>query len=295
MRMPPSPQAPASPDPAGHARAFRDDGVVHIPGALTPREVALVEQAYAWKMAHAGAWGSDIYPGTGARFFQAKGDSSAEPAFRAMLMETRFADIVAALFGSGPVWYLEEQLFYKEGGTAPTRRTPWHQDTSYQPMRGAKSAVVWIGLDRLPREQALEVVRGSHRGTVYNATKFDPADDTAPFFADSGLPRLPDIEARRADWDIVAWPFAPGDLLVFHPSALHGGGGTLPGGRRRSLTLRFVGDDTFKIDFPRTVAALQAQGEEAARISRPPSHLDRYWALPAGAPVSDACAMQVRA
>lgn len=278
-----------------HARMFREDGVVHIPGALSSAEMTLVERAFDWKMAHAGAWGTDLYTETDARFFQAKGDSSAEPDFRAMLERTRIADVVSTLFEGGPVWYFEEQLFFKQGGSAPTRRTPWHQDSSYQPMSGDKSTVVWIGLDPLARDHALEVVRGSHRGPIYNASKFDPGDDTAPFFENAALPRLPDIEAERDQWDIVSWPSAPGDLLIFHPAALHGGGGTAPGARRRSLTLRFVGDDAFKIDFPRTVNAMQAQGEEAIRINRPASDLDRYWSLPLGAPISDACPTRVRA
>lgn len=279
---------------ADYARTFRQDGVVHIPGVLPPEEVALVQHAFDWKLDHAGAWGIDLYAGSGARFFQAKGDSSAEPAFHAMLQQTRIAEVVAALFEDGPVWYFEEQLFFKEGGAQAARRTPWHQDSSYQPMSGDKSVVVWIGLDALSRDDALEVVRGSHRGTIYNASKFDPGDDTAPFFEGNGLPRLPDIEAERDRWDIVGWPSRPGDLLIFHPSALHGGGGMPPGGRRRSLTLRFVGDDAFKTELPRTVNKMQAEGEEAIRINRPPSDLDRYWSLPIGAPVSDACPTLVR-
>lgn len=279
-----------------YIQAFRDDGVIHIPGILNANDIALVEEAYSWKMDNPGNWGSEFYTDEGSTFFQANGDSSVEPAFRAMLEQTPIADVVAVLFGGGPVWYLEEQLFYKESSprSAGTRRTPWHQDSSYQPMSGEKAAVVWIGLDAVSGEQALEVVRGSHKGPIYNASKFDPADDTAPFFEHATLPRLPDIQEHRDRFDIVSWPSAPGDLLIFSPSALHGGGGTKPGGRRRSLTLRFIGDDTSKIDFPRTANKSQATGEEAESISRPPSHLDRYWALPIGAPISDACPTRVR-
>ncbi len=279
-----------------YAQAFRDDGVVHIRGILSADDMALVEAAYRWKMDNPGNWGSTFYADSGANFFQANGDSSAEPAFRAMLQQTPIADIVAALFREGPVWYMEEQLFYKEAaaGSDGTRRTPWHQDISYEPMSGEKTAVVWIGLDEVSSEHALEVVRGSHRGSIYNATRFDAADDTAPFFDHPQLPRLPDIQKDRDSFDIVSWPSAPGDLLIFSYATLHGGGGTPPGGRRRSLTLRFVGDDTFKIDFPRTADKSQATGEEAARISRPPSHLDRFWALPIGAPIADCCPTRVR-
>lgn len=279
---------------SAYARIFRTDGVVHIPGVLARRDLELIERAYTWKMQNAGAQGLEFYEGSGSRFFQANGDSSAEPEFREMLRESSIGDVVATVFAGGPVWYLEEQLFYKSGGAAEegARRTPWHQDISYEPMTGEKSAVVWIGLDPIEREYALEVVRGSHKGIIYNATRFDPDDDTAPFHEHRALPRLPDIQAARERWDIVSWPNEPGDVLIFHPAALHGGGGTRSGCIRRSLTLRFVGDDARKMEFPRTVMPEPAPGEPAMRTSV--GHLDRFWALPVGAPIADACVTRVR-
>jgi ectoine hydroxylase-related dioxygenase (phytanoyl-CoA dioxygenase family) len=103
--------------------------------------------------------------------------------------------------------------------------------------------VAWITFDACPKEDSLEFVRGSHRGRLYNGSRFDLDDDTAPTHPTSPLPRLPDIEGSRGDWDIVAWPVEPGDLVVFHPKVLHGGAPTHPGARRRTLTLRFFGAD----------------------------------------------------
>jgi ectoine hydroxylase-related dioxygenase (phytanoyl-CoA dioxygenase family) len=57
------------------------------------------------------------------------------------------------------------------------------------------------------------------------------------------MPRLPDVEARRADFDIVSFAVEPGDVVVFHPAILHGGAATRPGTRRRTLSLRFFGED----------------------------------------------------
>ena len=107
----------------------------------------------------------------------------------------------------------EELLSDEEGGR--TRRTPWHQDTSYLPITGQKLAVLWISFDPVAKEAALEFVRGSHRGPLHDGSRFD----------------------------IVSFPVEPGDVVAFHPSMLHGGAATPPGGRRRTLTLRFFGDD----------------------------------------------------
>jgi ectoine hydroxylase-related dioxygenase (phytanoyl-CoA dioxygenase family) len=103
--------------------------------------------------------------------------------------------------------------------------------------------VAWICFDAQSAADSLEFVRGSHRGVLYNGSRFELGDDTAPINPTSPLPRLPDIEATRGDWDIVSWPVEPGDLIVFHPATLHGGAPTHPGKRRRTLTLRFFGAD----------------------------------------------------
>jgi ectoine hydroxylase-related dioxygenase (phytanoyl-CoA dioxygenase family) len=118
-----------------------------------------------------------------------------------------------ALWGLSDFWYLGEQ-FLKQGGSA--RRTPWHQDTSYLRMMGSQLVACWISLDPFPKKHCLEFVRGSHRGTLYNGSAFSADDDTAPLYRHSPLPRLPDIEADRAEWDIVSWDVAPGDLIFFH-------------------------------------------------------------------------------
>jgi ectoine hydroxylase-related dioxygenase (phytanoyl-CoA dioxygenase family) len=159
------------------------------------------------------------------------------------------------------VWYFGEQLFLKEGGSS--RRTPWHQDTSYLRILGSQMVAVWVSLDPLPAEHSLEFVRGSHLGTLYNGSAFAAHDDTAPLYKRSLLPRLPDIQAARDEFDILSWPVYPGDLLVFHLGILHGGAGTEPGLRRRTLSLRFLGPDVTFDGRPRDEVGEQA-GNDAA-------------------------------
>jgi ectoine hydroxylase-related dioxygenase (phytanoyl-CoA dioxygenase family) len=159
-----------------------------------------------------------------------------------------------------------EQVFLKEGGES--RRTPWHQDSSYLPIDGENIAVMWITFERVAKENALEFVRASHRGVLYNGSRFDPDDDTAPLYPGGELPRLPNIEAERAKWDIVSWAVEPGDVLVFHPAMLHGGAPTHPGIRRRTLSLRFFGTET--VYTPRSLI----NGQSSAQRIREPSESD---------------------
>jgi len=218
------------------ARVLADDGVVRLEGALTRDAVQAVEAAVEHSLAHPTAGAVNFYPDDDARFFQDTGQNYL-PLVRRIGLDTT----VSALWGEPRLWYMGEQLFLKEGGHS--RRTPWHQDTSYLRMRGEQMVACWITLDPLPRRHCLEFVRGSHRGTLYNGSSFSPKDDTAPLYPHSPLPRLPDIEAHRDDYDIVSWDLEPGDVLVFHLGILHGGGGTEPGSRRRTASLRFMGPD----------------------------------------------------
>jgi ectoine hydroxylase-related dioxygenase (phytanoyl-CoA dioxygenase family) len=170
-------------------------------------------------------------------FYQDLANPRALPAYQRLLYESSVADIVADLWGAGRVVHVRTG-FLKEGGES--RRTPWHQDSSYLPVAGSHLAVMWISFDPVQKQDSLEFVRGSHSGVMYDGSRFDPADDTAPIYGDGSLPRLPNIEAERDRWNIVSWGVEPGDVIVFHPGMLHGGAATHRGQRRRTLSLRFL-------------------------------------------------------
>lgn len=280
-------------DFSAYAAPYQRDGVTFVKNCLDADALKLVQAAYNWKLANPGPFAQWLYPDSGATFLQAGGDSIDQPDFNRMLRETPIAKMVADLFGSGDVWFIGEQLFLKEGGspTAVSRRTPWHQDSSYLPFEGDKIAVVWIPLDDVPQAAALEIVKGSHKGVTYNGSMFDKNDDTAPLYLGDPMPRLPDIEGERERWekDIVSWASGPGDALIFHTAALHGGAASLPGMRRRSLTLRFVGDDVVRVTRPEIRPDTHAvanrdqvkrkHGADAVDTS------ERYERLPVGAPL----------
>jgi ectoine hydroxylase-related dioxygenase (phytanoyl-CoA dioxygenase family) len=228
---------------------YARDGVIFVRGALDATQQALVADAFAYSIAHP----TSIAPpraDDGPFFFADNGNVAnwrSEP-YRRVLSETPIAAIARKLFGAKDVWFFNEQLFWKEGGHVP--RTPWHQDTTYFKFDGPDQAVFWVSLDPLPEGAALEVVRGSHRQTLYDGISSGAEGGRVRFYADADLPPLPDIEGDRARWDIASWGFELGDLLIFHPKALHGGGPATPEMRRRSLTLRLCGDKTVRVERP---------------------------------------------
>jgi ectoine hydroxylase-related dioxygenase (phytanoyl-CoA dioxygenase family) len=226
---------------------FRENGVVFIERALDSAALRMAEEAYDWSLAHPSPGSANfVTRDSAATFYQDLANPQALAAYRKMLEASPAADIAAALWGTPEVWFMYEQVFLKEGGES--RRTPWHQDSSYLPIEGNDIAVVWISFEPVAKENALEFVRGSHRGVLYDGSRFDPNDDTAPLYGNGVLPRLPNIEAERAKWDIVSWGVNPGDVVVFHPGMLHGGAPTHGDIRRRTLSLRFFGDEaTYKL------------------------------------------------
>jgi ectoine hydroxylase-related dioxygenase (phytanoyl-CoA dioxygenase family) len=219
---------------------FRKDGVVLLRGALDPASLAEAQRAYEWSLANPSR-GAATFPGSDGVFYQDLANRNAWPAYARLLAESPAADLAADLWGAPDVWFMYEQVFLKEGGQ--TRRTPWHQDTSYLPISGEQLVVMWISFDPVAKDGALEFVRGSHRGVLHDGSRFDPDDDTAPLYGDGTLPRLPDIERERDRYDIVSFAVESGDVIAFHPSMLHGGAPTPAGGRRRTLSLRFFGAD----------------------------------------------------
>jgi hypothetical protein len=219
---------------------FDRDGVVLLKQALHPEFIRLIDLGIERVLKNDSPYKFVFYAGTEGEFMDATRNYDVTPEFRQLLAASPIADILGRFMDSENVWLLFDHVFAKEGGQC--NRTPWHQDVPYWPVKGDQLASMWISLDRLSREECLEFVAGSHRGPMYDG--FDPSnsdDPTAPLYGEA-YPRLPDIEAERDKWNIVSWDVEPGDVIVFHPMSLHGGGPTV-GRRRRALSVRCYGDD----------------------------------------------------
>ncbi len=222
--------------------AYDRDGVVLLRQALHPEWLLLIELGLQRVMGNAGQKKHLFFEGTDGEFVETIRNTEVTPELQRLVYDSPVADVIGALIGSDDIWLYSDEFFVKEGGNC--ERTPWHQDTPYWPVAGDQIASMWISLDPLPKEECLEYVRGSHRGPLYDG--FSPGkvldDPTLPHYGEA-YPRLPDIEADRASFDIVSWDIEPGDVIVAHPSVLHGGGPTGPTGRRRALTVRCYGSD----------------------------------------------------
>jgi ectoine hydroxylase-related dioxygenase (phytanoyl-CoA dioxygenase family) len=233
-------------------KAYREDGAVLVKGLLSPEQLAQCRAAYDWAIENPGPHVTQMYAETGQRSHVDNCNPLAKPQLDELVASLPLGRMFAELSGSEHAWYFAEEVFLKEGGVGA--RTLWHQDTSYLPWAGLHWGNAWISFESVPKANALEIVRGSHRGRRYDGTTFvDPDDPTDPLHADplkgrEVWPRLPDIEAERkanaGAYDILSWATEPGDVLVLHPASLHGGAPVDPAfPNRHTLVLRFFGDD----------------------------------------------------
>ena len=157
------------------------------------------------------------------------------------MLDSPMAEALTHLMGSSQAILFYISVFVRTVGTR--NRTPWHQDQPSWSALGHHACSAWTSLDRVPKETALEFVKGSHRWE----TKFQ----RSPFFNvtyekddPTTHPVFPDIEAHRDDYEILSWEMEPGDCVVFHGMTARGGSGGLPPGLgRRAVSVQSLGDD----------------------------------------------------
>lgn len=233
-----------TPPPDALKTRFTSDGVVVVPALLDPGQVARFGDAVDRAMAKPGPMALDFNDrGSPGRFFGDMFMYQRDPDFRAAFYETAAAATLGRLMGARHVHLFYDQIFAKEPGTP--RRTPWHQDATYWPVTGDMLGTVYLALDPIDAANgAVEYVVGSHRwATDYAPAPFREGASDARRYVKSPLPPLPDIEAQRGTLDIRQFTLAPGDAVIFHARLVHGAPGNLSAHRRRSIALRFAGDD----------------------------------------------------
>lgn len=165
--------------------------------------------------------------------------------FRAFVHESPAAELAARLMRSETAVFYHDHLLVKEPGTQ--ERTLWHHDQPYWPVDGEQIVSLWLPLDPVPREVCPEWVRGSHRSGEWYAPRYfkDGEDlDARNAKLDPEFDELPDVDARREEFELLSWDVELGDCVAFHARTLHGApGNPSEFRRRRAYATRWVGDD----------------------------------------------------
>jgi ectoine hydroxylase-related dioxygenase (phytanoyl-CoA dioxygenase family) len=161
--------------------------------------------------------------------------------YREFVMHSPAAEIAATLTRSKTSRLYHEHVLVKEPGTQEI--TPWHHDLPYYGVNGDQLCSIWLPLDPVPQVACPEFVAGSHlSGALYYPRLFVNHQNYAD--GAEGFKSIPDIEAHRADYEILSWHLQPGDCIVFHMRTVHGAPSTQGlTTRRRGFSTRWLGDD----------------------------------------------------
>lgn len=171
--------------------AYQRDGVVHVPGLLTPewtaRLLAGLRRARAILTEGATAAVNPVQgraatpaattPGFGtAEFSEAPGRLTLrwlwrdDPAVRSFFTDSGVAPVVAAVIGARRLQYWYDLTFFHEPG-ADGAGTPWHHDIASFPCKGEQIPSLWIAMNDISADMSpLHCIRSSHR----NPTQFRP-------------------------------------------------------------------------------------------------------------------------
>jgi len=214
--------------------AYRDNGVVHVPGLLTAEEIETIRVAFTDQVERDNSIGHDDnvpaddplarYP----RFVQPhrRPDLEVGRLSRHWMLEPRLMSRVQQLLGPA---LAAQSMFYFKPPTA--RGQALHQDNLFLQAHPETCLAAWIAVDDCDAENGgLKVVPGSH---VYDLECPEPADPEQSF---SGVQVTipPGLSAVQTE-------MRAGDVLFFHGSTVHG---SLPNTSRdrfrRSLIFHYV-------------------------------------------------------
>jgi phytanoyl-CoA hydroxylase len=143
------------------------------------------------------------------------------------LLEPRLARSLAGLLGGMEPFAVQTMLYFKPPGA---RGQAVHQDQYYLRAEPGTCIAAWMALDPCDEENGcLEVVRGSHEWPVLCTI----AADTTRSFTDITVPLSDDAE-------LVPVVMAPGDVLFFNGSLVHGSKPNRSNRFRRSLIGHYI-------------------------------------------------------
>jgi len=226
--------------PVAQVEDFCRDGVVLLRGVFGDW-IEPLRRGVDVNMQNPGPWGREyLDQRQSGRFFGDYCNWNRIEEYRQFMFESPAAAIAADLMQSDSVRIFHEHVLVKEPGT--DKVTPWHHDQPYYCVDGRQVCSMWIPLDPVGVETCPEFIAGSPAwGRWFMPRKFSGADYD---HTDKKLESIPDIGARREEYDIRSWALEPGDAIAFHFLTIHGAPSNLSAQhRRRGFAARWLGDD----------------------------------------------------
>ncbi|MFF8970084.1 phytanoyl-CoA dioxygenase family protein [Streptomyces sp. NPDC014995] len=223
---------------------YREDGFTVVPNLFESGEVDLLCGRFAALHA-AGPVPGHFEPRPGQdplhAYPRVMQPHEIEPLARRVLLDARLRHVLETLLGE-EVLAAQSMFYFKPPGA---RGQALHQDNFYLRVEPGTCVAAWLACDVIDRENGgLEVVPGTHRMDL-----FCPEEaDAEASFAREYVPPPPGLAAVPVD-------MAPGDVLFFNGSLVHGSQPNRSTRFRRSFIGHYVGRSTARIGaYYRTVA-----------------------------------------
>jgi ectoine hydroxylase-related dioxygenase (phytanoyl-CoA dioxygenase family) len=230
--------------------AYERDGAVRVEKAFGPEWLELLAAGVAKDVAAPGPLHTVQQGATDPGYFLTDFCMAQRlEEFRTFVVESPAAALAAEIMGSKRVSFFYDAIWVK--GSETPKRSRWHQDQPYYPVNGDQFCVIWLPLEALAKDVCLELLRGSHRWGRWFEPELTRHGQDLYRPGASSFERLPDIEARRDDYDILSWDMEPGDCIVFHALTVHGAPGNRYTDRwRRAVSTFWMGDDAVFAERP---------------------------------------------
>lgn len=242
-------------------KSYRRDGAVCLRQIMRAPCVDLIREAIEHQVVNPGSYSTFIKTPNSYLFVEQMA-SLFNDSLRRLVLESGVADIPKKLLGLDAIRWVYDQTFYKSSESREIIETPWHQDTPGGNMYGKDVVRLWIPVDAIPRQTALEFVRGSHlwnveyRSIDLEQYKDENTDGASYYFnrAAETNPAAPDIESMRDSFDILGFDVEPGDVIAFNYNILHhGGGGKSPSTKRRAYGIVYSDDNSVMVNRPNVI------------------------------------------
>ncbi|MEL6478297.1 MAG: phytanoyl-CoA dioxygenase family protein [Pseudomonadota bacterium] len=223
--------------------AYRRDGAIVLRGVFADW-VEVIRAGIARNMAEPGPYASENAVTEG-RFFDDYCNWQRIPEFEDVVRNSPIARVAAEIMQSPEVQFFHDHVLVKEAGTP--KPTPWHADSPYYLVDGSQTVSFWIPVDPVA-EASLRFIAGSHKWERM-VRPVSWADDS-DFYRDGDWTPVPDPDTSPGAVNVLEWHMQPGDAVLFDFKTVHGARGNLGTGRRRALSLRFVGEDARVVERP---------------------------------------------
>jgi len=227
----------------GERAAYDRDGAAIVKGVI-PEEWVYFMRAAVTRIVERADPSAQNYADEGdPQFFSQTFPWMFDDAFKAWAIRGPLIDVSRQVMAdANTITFFYDQIFSKAPGA--TKRTPWHQDLPFLPIRGDQLVRIWVPFDRVTAASgAIHYLRGSHRwGVIYHPVGFKKTPMITDTYVNSPYENMPDFEADYGSHEWLVAEAEPGDLLLHHPLTVHGSLGNTTGDYRRAVASFYAGD-----------------------------------------------------